>query len=300
MYSSIYYYKNLMNPVFSYENNNDGAYMNEQCDLHEITLYNSNNDENMIYMLLFFYLLSCYMATFYMYKYGVFNVYDDDDNDVSVEHIEKYEDKYYDSFKRLESRNLDDVQIQNMMNNIIWENTPNGYVIMYYDSNNESFSYYCNNKNISYQYLETVARKYAITYNCKELLIDMKIQIKNEKDRLEKQNEVEQKAEQKNATSETGGSAISIKNKSNIFASLKNYKTKPNSNKTKTNSNKTNSNKSSNTLDNNIVIESANRYSYCGAIQEYDILNKQSYKKLNDKTKQKMDYQSFKRQLLNK
>ena len=79
MYSSIYYYNNLMNPVFSYENNNDGAYMNEQYDLHEITLYNSNKDENMIYMLLFFYLLSCYMATFYMYKYGVFNV-DDDDN----------------------------------------------------------------------------------------------------------------------------------------------------------------------------------------------------------------------------
>ena len=291
MYSSIYYYNNLMNPVFSYENNNDGAYMNEQYDLHEITLYNSNKDENMIYMLLFFYLLSCYMATFYMYKYGVFNV-DDDDNDVSVKNIEKYEDKYYDSFKRLESRNLDDVQIQNMMNNIIWENTPNGYVMMYYDSNNESFSYYCNNKNISYQYLETVARKYAITYNCKELLIDMKIQIKNEKDRLEKQNEVEQKAEQENTSSGTTTSAINIKNKPEIFASLKNYKTKPNSNKT--------SSKSSHLLDKNIVIETANRYSYCGAIREYDILNKQSYKKLNDETKQKMDYQSFKRQLLNK
>ena len=118
MYNSIYYYSN-MNAIFSYDFHNNSSSMNEQCEIRSFTQDNTDID---VYMLLFCYLLSCYMATFYMYKYGVFNVDVDDDTDVSVKNIETYEDMYYDSFNSLESRDLDDTQIQNMINNIIWEN----------------------------------------------------------------------------------------------------------------------------------------------------------------------------------
>ena len=43
---------------------------------------------------------------------------------------------------------------------------------MYYDYDKESFSYYCDVKDISYLYLETVVRKYAINFNCKKYGIE--------------------------------------------------------------------------------------------------------------------------------
>jgi hypothetical protein len=52
-----------------------------------------------------------------------------------------------------------------LINNIIIENTPAGMVIMRYNSNNDVFEYY-SNKSISYCFLETVSRKYAITFHC--------------------------------------------------------------------------------------------------------------------------------------
>jgi hypothetical protein len=53
----------------------------------------------------------------------------------------------------------------------IIEMTPIGNVIMQYDMDKEAFVYYSDNM-IPFRYLETVARKYVCTYNCKELYVE--------------------------------------------------------------------------------------------------------------------------------
>ena len=53
-------------------------------------------------------------------------------------------------------------------NGSIEETTPAGSVIMVYNKDEEQFEYY-SDREIPYRFLEVVARKYVLTYNCKEL-----------------------------------------------------------------------------------------------------------------------------------
>ena len=50
-----------------------------------------------------------------------------------------------------------------LKNNIIMEKTPLGNVVMFYNHTRTSFEYY-SDSTIPYRYLETVARKYVVTY----------------------------------------------------------------------------------------------------------------------------------------
>ena len=87
---------------------------------------------------------------------------------------EPYENKYYDTFDKLESKELSKEYIKSLQNCVLYETTTKGNIVMYYDHSSESFNYYCDTKDISYLYLETVARKYVITYKCKKILVDIK------------------------------------------------------------------------------------------------------------------------------
>ena len=62
--------------------------------------------------------------------------------------------------------------LKNMINNVIKECTPSGNVIMRYNNIYESFEWWSDNKNISYDFLQTVSRKYVLEFNCKPLYID--------------------------------------------------------------------------------------------------------------------------------
>ena len=55
---------------------------------------------------------------------------------------------------------------------VVEEDTPEGRVIMKYDTNGKCFHYW-SDKVKSYKYLEAVARKYCILYNCRENYINM-------------------------------------------------------------------------------------------------------------------------------
>lgn len=59
----------------------------------------------------------------------------------------------------------------NIENKLVEEETPDGFVCMTYDDFTKSFLYW-SKKAITYKYLETVARKYVIYYECKDLYID--------------------------------------------------------------------------------------------------------------------------------
>ena len=61
---------------------------------------------------------------------------------------------------------------ENISLGVVEEDTPEGRVTMKYDVNGNCFNYW-SDKVKSYKYLETVARKYCILYDCRENYINM-------------------------------------------------------------------------------------------------------------------------------
>ena len=82
-----------------------------------------------------------------------------------------YENKYMDKYQLLPKVQKVGLAQPFFKSCFIIEMTPIGNVIMQYDVNKEAFVYYSDNM-IPFRYLETVARKYVCTYNCKELYIE--------------------------------------------------------------------------------------------------------------------------------
>ena len=87
---------------------------------------------------------------------------------------EKYSEKYKKEYSQLIRCDLSDDRLSILKNSVIIENTPVGSVLMYYKYNEDDksgmFHYYSNNT-ISYCFLEVVARKYVVTFNCKRLYV---------------------------------------------------------------------------------------------------------------------------------
>ena len=77
--------------------------------------------------------------------------------------------------------------------NII-ETTPNGNIIMNYNKKDEVWHYWIDKKNknnITFDELDTVCRKYCLTYNCKPLYIDKKRDIEEQKQEIKRKEEEE-------------------------------------------------------------------------------------------------------------
>ena len=58
---------------------------------------------------------------------------------------------------------------------ILFENTPRGNVIMFYDAYKLGFSFYCDQKVISYDVLNAIAMKYVSMYRCRNFFLDENI-----------------------------------------------------------------------------------------------------------------------------
>lgn len=169
------------------------------------------------------------------------------------------------------------VRLNTLINNVIMENTPLGNVIMMYDNNRETFNFYSDNM-IPYRYLETVARKYVITYNCRPLYIDMEEELKiYEKKMLEH----EENEKQTNLTPQTDS-------KKNVFAKFKSYNTEGKSGHVSKVPGPQNSvqNKDTGDKDKNrkiILKDNANRYSCQGKIHNFSIIKRPEKKLLSKK-----------------
>ena len=103
--------------------------------------------------------------------------YDDEEEEDVIKPVIKYEDKYKDKFKELEYIITDEIRLDNLKNSFIMEMTPHGNVIMFWNQKNGVFSYYSDGT-MPYRFLEVVARKYVIMYNCKDLYYVMEEQMK--------------------------------------------------------------------------------------------------------------------------
>ena len=199
---------------------------------------------------------------------------DDNSKDTSVVEVESYENKYYDKYDEMESEDLDEDYVKTLKNNVLYEMTPKGRIIMYYDFEKESFTYYCDTKDVPYLYLETVARKYALTYHCKKIVVD----IKRELDAAKETNIA-------NDNKSKAQALVDAKKTDNLFASFKSY------NRKGTGGSKTMNKKF-------ILRQNANRYSYSGKVNTYSFLKRNEYK--IEKPMDKMDYETFKKLMAKK
>ena len=73
--------------------------------------------------------------------------------------VEKYNDNYLEEFKLLEHKKLTEEQIDKLKNNVVFDETPLGRIVMMYDKDLEGFRWYCNTSHITYETLSTLARK---------------------------------------------------------------------------------------------------------------------------------------------
>jgi hypothetical protein len=180
---------------------------------------------------------------------------EDQDEDAASKPEIPYENRYFTEYDDLEEKDLTEEFVKDLTLNVLREETPKGDVLMYYSHEYESFVYYSKTKEIPYKYLETLARKYVIIYDCKKLYIDIR---KEYEKGLNKYNEMKENKTPVGGTATTGTGAGegSEKKKKQLFASFKTYNRKGEVNI-----------KQKDKI--YILREKANRYSYRGKIEEY-------------------------------
>ena len=237
-----------------------------------------------------------------------------------------YEKKYNDKFNKMllfkEEENKDDEKLTKCF---LFENTSLGNVIMFYkyyeDTKDASSFHFYADHNIPYRYLESIAQKYCIIYNCTHIFINMN-------DELKKMEEITKYEENKNnqQAKDFFGEEKNIKQTKQVFANFKSYNSskyennKTNSNKlpsilntitSSTQMNKNNNyndriiqnistkynNKIQNNNDNNkFYKEKNNRYTYLGKLCNFSFIQKNS---INYKINKNISYKDFKKNLNN-
>jgi hypothetical protein len=219
-------------------------------------------------------------------------------------------------FKKQAHQFIIDEQLQKFKTNFIIETTPLGNVLMFYNHNKQTFDYY-SDVTIPYRFLETVARKYVITYNYRPLYIDMDEELKNYEKKLEE--EEKEKENKKAATNNENESNKGNENdnsekdskRKNVFAKFKSYNKEAGTGKINTapppknsipqNRMSTNLNEAKKDKDGKperfLLKERSNRYSHQGKFANFNILQKIDRKKVDKKYA--MTFSDFKKLKLN-
>jgi len=198
-----------------------------------------------------------------------------------------YEVEMFDEYDNLDDIELTEEYVKDLELNTITDTTPRGDVLMYYSKNLNSFIYYSKTKEIPYKYLETVARKYVIKYNCKRLCVDIR---KEYEKGVQKYKEMKEKEEyDKNEKLRGESEKASESKKKQLFVALKTYNRK--------------ADVSAKQKDKIYILkEQANRYSYRGKIEEYKEPSEEEQQDMSHcdtlgevVNKQKLDFASFKK-----
>lgn len=225
----------------------------------------------------------------------------------SEEEEEEYFNKYFDELTDLDERELTPIELENLRLNVLEEETPEGKVIMTYNSDIESFCYYADSKTIAYRTLDTAARLFTITYNCKNICVNYKEEFEKGKEQVVSQKEKDNitKAEEE---SEAENKTIQQPTEKPIFAKFKSYNTTTKPNNVSTNTQKNTKNNSNNSNNSNkkyyIMTEKANKFRYKGTLE--DFLKSPSSSSHNTDMNNtetnitpKMDYATFKANYVN-
>jgi DNA repair exonuclease SbcCD nuclease subunit len=198
-----------------------------------------------------------------------------EESDISDEEAsdeeEDYCTRYYEEFQALATRVLTDDELLNLNTKIVREYVAEKVeVILTYDKNTETFWYYTDKlKDVSYDMLETVARKFAIENDCKAICLAS----------TEAQSEAEEaqsEAEEAQSEAAPASTEVSEAAPASVFAKFKSYNTgfkgaPPNFTSVVK------------------VVEQMNHFRYKGKLSDYDATTK---KKIEEPT---LDYQAFKK-----
>lgn len=136
----------------------------------------------------------------------------------------QYDDKskIRDKALSISKKYIIDKQLDRLNNCYIIEKTPLGNVLMIYNKVKNSFSYYSDNT-IPYRYLETVARKYVKTFNCRPIYIDMEEELKLAEERWEKERKEKEETDKVKNREEHKNVNNTTDKKKNVFAKFKSY-----------------------------------------------------------------------------
>ena len=209
--------------------------------------------------------------------------YKKNDSSKNKDKSTSYENRYYEAFSNLPDKKLDDDYVKKLRNNILYEMTPNGRIVLYYDAEKEGFAYYCDTKNIPYKYLEAAAHKYAVTYDCKNLVVDMKNElIKNinssEKQKLTSILKTSRNSKEDTKNSKSIKKTVSIEN--SMFAVFKQYNRKGSGGNIVSNKQY-------------ILKDKSNKYTYLGKVEDYSFIQKDKYT-TKKKEEKELNYSVFK------
>ena len=185
-------------------------------------------------------------------------------------------------------------RLEKLKGSYVVENTPLGNVLMTYNTERESFTYY-SDVTIPYRYLEVAARKYVKFFNCRQLYVDMEEELRNYQQKIqEKREREEMEKEEKRKELELNNAVAEPKR--SVFAKLKSYN--KGSGRVITAAPPKNSipnrvQVEKETSDNILLKDNANRYTYEGKISNFNILKKIE-RKVVDK-KYGMTFSDFKK-----
>jgi len=166
-------------------------------------------------------------------------------------------------------------RLDNLKNCIVMEKTPVGNAIMFYNNSKSSFEYY-SDSTLPYRYLEVVARKYILTYKCKQIFVDMEEEIKEAEKKLEEKKKKEEEEKQKEQEEKDSGKSSTMTEKpaKNVFAKFKNYN-KDNSIKVAAvPMDRPATAKQTKPQEEKVIKERANRYSFEGKLANFNFLKK--------------------------
>ncbi len=209
-----------------------------------------------------------------------------------------------DALKEQARQFIIDEQLVKYKNNFIMEKTPLGNVLMFYNHSRLTFDYY-SDLTIPYRFLETVARKYVLTFNYRPLYIDMEEELKKYEKKLEeqKQKEIEILSSVKENSLDNN---TNNNKKKDVFAKFKSYNKEAGTGKVgkvpppknSIPANKINVNLNNNEKSDKILLkERSNRFSHQGKFANFNILQKIDRKKVDKKYA--MTFAEFKKQILN-
>jgi len=196
---------------------------------------------------------------------------DGEDNHVIPEKPEiPFVEKYLKEFKEMPDpcEELSKEKLDSLKNNIVMELTPLGNVIMYYDADKESFSYY-SDSTIPYRYLEVIGRKYVITFQCKQLFLDMA--------EVLKEAETKKQLKKDEAAEESKQSVISdeVVKKKSVFAKFKSYNTDNSKSVVTESTPKKNAVSIKQKVNEDAILkEKVNRYTHYGKLSNFSFLKK--------------------------
>lgn len=145
------------------------------------------------------------------------------DKPTITKNIIKYEDKYKNEYMKMSPVCLSVIEKENLKNNFIMEYTPLGNVIMYYNHEKNGFVYY-SDSTIPYRFLETIGRKYMVTFKHRDTNVffdDSDIIEDNIEDNTENVDSTDNKENNKEYMNKDISSTKKLPK--NVFAKFKNY-----------------------------------------------------------------------------